>query len=178
MANQLIGTILTIGATQDLTSKNGNAFKRRDLVLMLRRFHPNTGEPMTDMENTPQLTFMGDRCAELDNYQPGQVVVVSFVIQGRKYTDQSGVTKIINDIRPFRIELYQPRTYAPQSPSSAAAAPQPAQSPQVSSAQAQAPSPQTPQTTPGGYPQQPYQQQPQAAPQGYGQQGGGYNPPF
>ena len=176
MANQLIGTILTIGATQDLTSKNGNAFKRRDLVLMLRRFDPNTGEPMTDTENTPQLTFMGDRCAELDNYQPGQVVAVSFDIQGRKYTDQSGVTKIINDIRPFRIEPYVSRGFVPQGTS----ATQSAQAPHTAPAQAPAPQAQrAPQTVPPGYPQQPYQQpQPQAAPQGYGQQGGGYQPPF
>ena len=68
MANQLIGTILSIGATQDLVSKTGNSFKRRELILMLRRFDPNTGEPITDTENTPQLTFIGDRCADLDNY--------------------------------------------------------------------------------------------------------------
>lgn len=109
MANQLIGTILSIGATQDLVSKSGNSFKRRELILMLRRFDPNTGEPITDTENTPQLTFIGDRCADLDSYQPGQVVTISFDIQGRKYTDQSGVSKIINDIRPYKIELYQPR---------------------------------------------------------------------
>lgn len=175
MANQLVGTILTIGATQDLTSKSGNAFKLRDLVLMLRRFDPNTGEPVTDTENTPQLTFMGDRCAELDNYQPGQVVVVSFDILGRKYTDQSGVTKIINDIRPFRIEPYQPRVYAPQGQSSNVAAPQSVQNPQVTPAPAPAAAPQS---APAGYPQQSYPQQPQTAPQGYGQQGGGYTPPF
>lgn len=109
-ANQLIGTIQSIGATQELMSKTGNAFKRRELILMLRRFDPNTGEPITDSENTPQLTFIGDRCADLDNYQVGQVVSVSFDIQGRKYTDVSGVTKIINDIRPYKIEPYQPRT--------------------------------------------------------------------
>ena len=109
MANQLIGTILSIGATQNLVSKTGNSFKRRELILILRRFDPNTGEPITDTENTPQLTFIGDRCEDLDSYQPGQVVTISFDIQGRKYTDQSGVSKIINDIRPYKIELYQPR---------------------------------------------------------------------
>ncbi len=165
-ANQLIGTILTIGATQDLTSKSGNSFKLRDLTIMVRRFDPNTGEPVTDSENTPQLTFMGERCAELDNFQPGQVVVVSFDVQGRKYTDQAGITKIINDIRPFKIEPYQPRTFAaPQSTSPQAASPAPAPSP--------APQPDT--AAPGC--QQP-RQQPVYPQQGYGQPQGGYKPPF
>lgn len=159
-ANQLIGTIVSIGAIEELTSKNGNTYKRRDLVLMLRRFDPNTGEPITDTENTPQLTFMGDKCFELDNYKPGQVVTVSFDIQGRKYTDGAGITKIINDIRPFRIELYQPRTYATPQVSQT-------QMSQSQSQQSYSPAPSAPQQT--------YQPPVQQA--GFGQQGG-YKPPF
>lgn len=172
-ANQLIGTILTIGATQDLTSKSGNSFKLRDLTIMVRRFDPNTGEPVSDSENTPQLTFMGDRCAELDNFQPGQVVVVSFDVQGRKYTDQAGITKIINDIRPFKIEPYQPRTFAaPQSTSPQTVSPaQPAASPTP----APSPAPQPGVPAPGYH--QP-RQQPAYPQQGYDQPQSGYKPPF
>ncbi len=167
-ANQLIGTILSIGATQDLVSKSGNSFKRRELVLMLHRFDPNTGEPIIDSENTPQLTFIGERCGNLDGFQPGQVVVVSFNIQGRKYTDQSGVTKIINDIQPYRIELHQ---------SCVSPAPQVANTlTQVASPSQQPVATQPAMATPG-YPQghQPAPAQstyPQGAPQG------GYTPPF
>lgn len=170
MANSIVGVITAIGDTQNLTSKSGNAFKLRDLTLMVRRFDPNTGEPVTDNENTPQLTFMGDRCDELNNYAPGQMVTVYFDIQGRKYTDQAGITKIINDIRPYKIEAYQSRSVQP------------------------APSAQ-PQSAPQSAPQQPYQpsapvQQGYGQQQNYGQQGGqqypqapanpqgGYQPPF
>lgn len=156
MTNQLIGTILSIGATQDLVSKSGNSFKRRELILMLRRFDPNTGEPITDTENTPQLTFIGDRCADLDYYQQGQVVIVSFDIQGRKYTDQSGVSKIINDIRPYKIEPYQSRNIAVS---------------QTAPSTPQSPVPQSAPATPGA-PQGHQQFQGQPIPQGGYNQGG------
>lgn len=116
MANFLVGVIAQIGEIQNLVSKAGTPFKRRELILSVRRFDPNTGEPFTDNENTPLLVFTGDRCEDLNNFQPGQVVTVYFDIQGRKYTDASNITKIINDIRPYKIELYQSRTATAQAP--------------------------------------------------------------
>ena len=47
-ANQIIGQIASIGPVQSLMAKNGNAFQKRDLVINVRRFDPNTGEPGTD----------------------------------------------------------------------------------------------------------------------------------
>lgn len=112
MANQVTGRILEIGSTRQLTSKTGNTYHRRDIVMSLQRFDPNTGEPVTDDSNTPQFSFMGsDRCASLDAFAPGQTVVVSFDIQGRRYTTPEGTVKIINDIRPYRIEPYRPQAY-------------------------------------------------------------------
>lgn len=106
MANTIIGTIQWIGATQTLSTKSGNNFTKRDLVLAVRRFDPNTGEPITDNDNTPLFTFTGERCRELDNYQQGQMVVVSFDLLGRKYTDAQGQTKLFNDVRGYKIEPY------------------------------------------------------------------------
>ena len=83
-ANQIIGQIASIGPVQSLMAKNGNAFQKRDLVINVRRFDPNTGEPVTDWENTPKLSFMGDKCRDLDRFQVGQMVVISFDLQGRK----------------------------------------------------------------------------------------------
>lgn len=112
--NSIVGVIQSIGETQNLKSKNGVDFKKRDLLLMVRKYDQNTGDPITDNENTPLLSFMGERCSDLDKFQPGQTVTVYFELQGRKYTDQSGISKIINDIRPYRIELYQTRQQAPR----------------------------------------------------------------
>lgn len=110
MANFVTGAIVSIGATQNLTSRNGNAFRLRDIVISIRKYDPNTGEPITDRDNTPQFTFMGERCDELDKYQPGQMVNIYFDLQGRTYVDQSGISKIINEVRPYKIELYQSRS--------------------------------------------------------------------
>ena len=143
MANTIIGQIASIGPTQSLMAKNGNAFQKRDLVINVRRFDPNTGEPVTDWENTPKLSFMGDKCRDLDRFQVGQMVVISFDLQGRKYTTANGETDIITEARPYKIEAYGQR------PS------QPATQPMAASAPAQAPTyPQQAQTQPQ-YPQQP-----------------------
>lgn len=143
MANTIIGAIASIGPTQSLIAKNGNAFQKRDLVINVRRFDPNTGEPVTDWENTPKLSFIGDKCRDLDRFQVGQMVVISFDLQGRKYTTANGETDIITEARPYKIEAYGQR------PS------QPATQPMAASAPAQAPTyPQQAQTQPQ-YPQQP-----------------------
>lgn len=155
-ANQVIGSIVSIGQTQSLTSKNGNAFQKRDLVISVRRFDPNTGEPVTDWENTPKFSFMGDKCRDLDRFQIGQMVVVSFDLQGRQYQNASGVTDIITEARPYKIELYGQRQ---------------AQQPTVQPAQAPAPAyPQQPMMAPApqSVPQQGPQQQPYVQPQQQG----------
>lgn len=155
MANTIIGSIASIGPTQSLMAKNGNAFQKRDLVINVRRFDPNTGEPVTDWENTPKLSFMGDKCRDLDRFQVGQMVVISFDLQGRKYTNANNETDIITEARPYKIEAYGQR------PS------QPTVQPAV------APAPAQPQ-----YPQQAHSMpQAQAQPQ-YPQQPQGFNNPF
>lgn len=147
MANTIIGSIASIGPTQSLMAKNGNAFQKRDLVINVRRFDPNTGEPVTDWENTPKLSFIGDKCRDLDRFQVGQMVVISFDLQGRKYTNANGETDIITEARPYKIEAYGQR------PS------QPASQPMAASAPAQAPT--YPQSAPMSQAQPQYPQQPQ-----------------
>lgn len=154
-ANQIIGQIASIGPVQSLMAKNGNAFQKRDLVVNVRRFDPNTGEPVTDWENTPKLSFMGDKCRDLDRFQVGQMVIISFDLQGRKYTTANGETDIITEARPYKIEAYGQRPY------------QPAPQPMVAPAQ-QAPSYQ---------PQAAQMAQPQTQPQ-YHQQPQGFQDPF
>lgn len=87
-------------------SKKVTSFTKRDLVLSIQKFDPNTGQPYSDQSNTPQITFMGDKCADLDHYQPGQLVRVSFDVIGRQYVGSDDIPKIINDIRGYRIEPY------------------------------------------------------------------------
>lgn len=143
MANFIIGQILFIGEAQNLTSQNtGNSFTKRSLIISVRRFDPNTGEPVNDYENTPEFSFIGDKCRDLDQFKVGQNVAVYFDIVGRKYTPQGGAEKIINDIRPYKIELYgravteqtqpapAPQTYT-GGPASVGSIQQPQTAPQV-----------------------------------------------
>lgn len=150
MANTIIGQIASIGPTQSLMAKNGNAFQKRDLVINVRRFDPNTGEPVTDWENTPKLSFIGDKCSDLDRFQVGQMVIISFDLQGRKYTNANNETDIITEARPYKVEPYGQRTaQTAQQPMTAPAQPQsPVYSQQaapVSPAPAQSQYPQQPQ---------------------------------
>ena len=106
MANQLTGKILYIYPTQQIPSKDGNkTIVKRGIVIDCTRFDPYTGE--RGFENTPMLEFIGDRCAELDKYQAGQIVTISFDVQGTRYRNKDGIEQIFTRVQPYRIELRQ-----------------------------------------------------------------------
>lgn len=95
MANQLTGKILYIYPTQQLPSKDGSkTILKRGIVIDCTRFDPYTGE-RNGFENTPMLEFIGDRCTELDKYQVGQIVTISFDVQGTRYRNKDGVEQIL-----------------------------------------------------------------------------------
>lgn len=161
-ANCIIGQILSIGTPQKLTSQQGQAFTIRPIVISVRRYDPNTGEPVNDYENTPEFSFFGDKCRELDQYKVGQNVCIYFDIVGRKYTPVGGTEKIINDIRPYKIEAYGRTSTQPSAQPTA-----PANNPQV--AAQSAPAVGYPASTPSAQPQaQAPAQQPSL----------GFNPPI
>lgn len=109
MPNTLTGRIDRIGPTVQIPSQKGGApFLKRELTLNAMRYDPNTGEPVTS-ENFPTFEFDGERCAELDRYQPGDVVTVSFNLNGRKYTDRDGKERYFTTVRGYKIEARQPR---------------------------------------------------------------------
>lgn len=116
MANQIIGTIVLITPPETLKTKSGVSFTKRELVLAIQKFDPNTGQPYSDQSNTPQITFMGDKCQELDRFRPGQVVSVSFDLSGRQYTGSDNQVKYINDVRGYKIEEYRPYGQPSQAP--------------------------------------------------------------
>lgn len=123
MAYKIIGNVYQIYATENRESKNGGTFNSRSLVLIQRRFDPNTGEEYEP--NYPQLDFAGNQCAQLDNFHQGDRVQVSFDVVGVKYTDQMGQEKFFSKLRAFKIEPYVVnRAQAPQGQPQAA---QPAQ---------------------------------------------------
>ena len=112
MANQITGKILYIYPPQQVQGKN-SAITKRAIVLDCTRFDPYTGE--RGFENTPMLEFIGERCSELDKYRQGQVVTVSFDVQGTRYR-KDGTEQIFTRVQPYRIEARAMRTQAQPQP--------------------------------------------------------------
>jgi len=132
MPNQITGTILEIGSPVNVPTKSGNPFTKRVLILDASTFDQFTGEKR---ENYPSFTFMQKRVEELNNFQVGQRVTVSFFISGRKWVDEKngGEVKWFNDVVGYKIEPFQQyqnySALAPQ-PQQATQAPPPPMPPQ------------------------------------------------
>lgn len=104
MANQITGRIIQIEQTVQILSKSGGSpFTKREFILDATTYDPYTGE-RSEYENIIPLEFSGDKCAELDRYKNGDVVTVSFVLQGRSWTNQDGEFKRMASIRCYKIE--------------------------------------------------------------------------
>lgn len=105
MANQIRGRILHIYPPQSITGKTGNVLTKRAIIIDCTRYDPMTGE--RGFENTPMLEFVGDKCNELEKYVPGQIVAITFDIQGSRYRNKDGVEQIFTRVHPYKIELVQ-----------------------------------------------------------------------
>lgn len=105
MAFTMTGKIHKIMPIETIVSKKdpSKSFQKRAMVLDCTRFDQFTGQRGYD--NYPSFDFSGDKCAELDNYKVGQIVTLSFDLQGNKYTDSNGQEKYFTSIRGFKIEL-------------------------------------------------------------------------
>ena len=125
MANQITGRIIEIGQTVQISSKNGgSSFTKREFILDATTYDPYTGE-RSEYENIIPLEFSGDKCAELDRYKNDDVVTVSFVLQGRSWTNQYGELKRMASIRCYKIEARGGVSQSPQSVPVQQPAPQP-----------------------------------------------------
>lgn len=134
MANQVTGRLVAIGKTEELQTKSGSPFKRRDFLLDARTFDPYTGE-LSQYENLLPLDVGGERCADLDHFHVGDTVTVSFALQGRTWKTADGQEKRLTSVRCYRIEAYgnppqQLSTAQSAAPQPTTAAPQPQPTPQ------------------------------------------------
>lgn len=129
--NTKSGVVLAVGQPQQLTSKGGKTFTKRSLYVDCTTFDPYTGQ-RSPYENKILFDFMEGKTSLLDNVQVGQVVTVSFDLQGLEITEQDGRKKYFTHVRPYNIEVRQmqqpaQQQYAPQG----GYAPQPASQPQA-----------------------------------------------
>lgn len=102
---KIIGKVHQIGNLQTIQSKSGGQpFTKRELILDATRFDGLTGE--RGFENYPAFEFGGERCSELDRFKVGDVVEVSFDLQGSFYKGSDGVEKNFTRIRGYKVEYY------------------------------------------------------------------------
>lgn len=108
MANQITGRLVQIDQAVQIPSKNsGQPFLKREFLLDATTHDPYTGE-RSQYENILPLEVSGDKCAELDNFKVGDVITVSFALQGREWTNQDGQTKRMVSIRCYKLEARKP----------------------------------------------------------------------
>ena len=116
--NSVTGVIRRIGQTTNV-SRTENAFNKRELVLDVSRVNPEDGKKY---ESYVAFNFTQKRCDELDAFNVGDKVEVSFTLGGREWNG-----KIINDIIGYRVErVGGAQTATAQAPAQAAPAPAPA----------------------------------------------------
>jgi len=148
MANTITGFILQIGQTVAVPTSNGTPFQKRELVLDASRYDPRFGNKI---ENYPKMEFIQNNCAKLDQFKPGDLVTVSFVLSGRKSV-KDGQEHYFTNVTGYDIVYYQRQNQGQQ----AAPAPAPSQQPTQGQQMSQQGS-FVPQTAPiGANPQQPF----------------------
>ena len=105
MANAITGRIHRITPEQTITGKSGKTFTKRTLILDAARYDTHTGEKKYD--NYPSFEFSGDGMKILDAFKEGELVTVSFDLNGRELKDeQTGEVRYFNSIRGYKVERY------------------------------------------------------------------------
>lgn len=115
MANTISGKVIAISQIQSVPSKDASKqpTQMRQLLLDCTRFDPYTGE-RSEYENTPIFDFRGENMRLLEGIQPNDVVTISFDVNGYKYKDEHGKTKVFTYIRPYQIVKREKKQQAPK----------------------------------------------------------------
>lgn len=99
----MTGRILSISDVEQIPSKNGGeSFKKRIVVLNCSR--SLYGEIY---ENYPSFEFSGKHIDDPGKFKVGDIVDLSFVIQGRKVQKDGQPVKFFNTIAGYKIESHQ-----------------------------------------------------------------------
>lgn len=112
MANQITGRLLFIGQTVQIPTKSGATFKKREFLLDATTYNTYTGE-RSPYDNILPLELSEDKCAELDRFHVGDIVTVSFALQGRQWQTQDGEVKRMIGIRCYKLEQHNAHQQAP-----------------------------------------------------------------
>ena len=143
MANQISGRVIAVSKVQTVASADPSKapLKKREIYIDCTRYDPYTGE-RSQYENKPLLEFVSDRTLEkvnpvLDSIREGDIVTISFDLQGRQYKGKDGKTQFTTGIRCYDIAVTRRAGQAAAQP--VQAAPQAAAQPQDAAPMAQSP---------------------------------------
>lgn len=103
MANQISGKVLILDNAVTVPTRTGNTFTKRQIVLDASHYDPMTGQKF---ENYPAFDFIGNRVNDLDSFKEGDLVTISFALNGRRF-EKDGKTIYINSVTGYKIEPYQ-----------------------------------------------------------------------
>lgn len=137
MANQINGRVIGVSQLQTIASSDPQKqpMQKREIYIDCTRYDPYTGE-RSEFENKPLLEFVGKALEKvnpvLDTIAKGDVVSISFDLQGIPYTEKgTNKPKVMTKVRCYDIAVIRKANGQPvQAP---APAPQPEPAPQAQS---------------------------------------------
>ena len=109
MANKITGRLIALSPVKEIAGNDPQRapMKKRELWMDCTRFDPYTGE-RSQYENKPLLELGGDKLLQkVDgmNLQKGDIVAVSFDVQGVQYTEKAtGKMRVFTTIRVYDVE--------------------------------------------------------------------------
>lgn len=105
MAFQISGIIQHIGNTESIPYQD-KVFKKRELVLDCSYRNQFTGQ--IERANYPKFEFTGNHVDDLNDFNIGDIVTVSFSLNGSR-SEKDGQVRYFTNVQGFKIEKFQSR---------------------------------------------------------------------
>lgn len=105
MAFQISGIIQHIGNTESIPYQD-KVFKKRELVLDCSYRNQFTGQ--IERANYPKFEFTSNHVDDLNDFNIGDIVTVSFSLNGSR-SEKDGQVRYFTNVQGYRIEKYQSR---------------------------------------------------------------------
>lgn len=105
MAFQINGIIQQIGNTESIPYQD-KVFKKRELVLDCSYRNQFTGQ--IERANYPKFEFTGNHVNDLNGFKIGDIVTVSFSLNGSR-SEKDGQVRYFTNVQGYKIEIYQSR---------------------------------------------------------------------
>lgn len=105
MAFQISGIIQHIGNTESIPYQD-KVFKKREIVLDCSYRNQFTGQ--IERANYPKFEFTGNHVDDLNGFNIGDIVTVSFSLNGSR-SEKDGQVRYFTNVQGYKIEKYQSR---------------------------------------------------------------------